>query len=147
MSVCSTNSRRMLSAIRWVRRGHFERESLARLNQSQIREKKISVELKSNFPPVFLPPRRLPVAAVGCCINNQNHFQLNNYVKIGLVDADASQATANMCPHRVPFPSIMENGWASNCFPSNFYSSPGFVGVDPKQLFKAGHVSTGEHYC
>lgn len=38
------------------------------------------------------------------------------------MDAEASRTTANMCPHRVPFPTIMENGWASNCFSSNFYS-------------------------
>lgn len=75
-----------------------------------------TVKSKSNFPP--LPASHLsPVSFMDVLTYNQNHFQLNNH-KIGLADSEASSAH-NMCQHRVPFPSIVENGWVvgdKNCF-------------------------------
>lgn len=60
-------------------------------------------------------------------IHDQNHFQLNSYVKIGLSESDSSGAANTLCQHsRVTFPPNIENGWVSsndgNNFPRNIFT-------------------------
>lgn len=110
LNVCLYNRLQQIADQNQVRLKDVSQANLeiSSLNQSH----RVETSRKSNFPPFSflfgascLSPSTLFIH--GCNSYNQNHFQLNNHVKIGLVESEAS---SNMCQHRVPFPSIVDNG-------------------------------------